>query len=161
MNIAEIMLNNYQSINPSLKTITLNTCVTWVKTSLCFFFLVFFSDKGLLAVAQLISAEAMYKVVINLDMTHVQYEQIINNCSAQSTVPRHLQLLKAALKINRKEPKIQRLLSALRESDENTIATKIEALYKNKMSLSKSNLSKEMQTVVSNTMEDTTISGKD
>ena len=128
---------------------------------MCFFFLVFFSDKGLLAVAQLISAEAMYKVVINLDMTHVQYEQIINNCSAQSTVPRHLQLLKAALKINRKEPKIQRLLSALRESDENTIAKKIEALYCNKTSLSRSNLLKEMQTVVSNTMEDTTISGKD
>jgi hypothetical protein len=69
--------------------------------------------------------------------------------------------LKAALEINGKEPKIQRLLTALRESDENTIATKIEALYKNRMSLSKSNLSKEMQTVVSNTMEDTTISGKD
>ena len=155
------MLNNYQSINPSLKTITLNTCVTWVKTSLCFFFLVFFSDKGLLAVAQSISPEAMYKVFINLDMTNVQYEHIINNSSAQSTVPRHLQLLKAALEINGKEPKIQRLLTALRESDENTIATKIEALYKNRMSLSKSNLSKEMQTVVSNTMEDTTISGKD
>jgi hypothetical protein len=69
--------------------------------------------------------------------------------------------LKAALKINRKEPKIQRLLSALRESDENTIAKKIEALYCNKTSLSRSNLLKEMQTVVSNTMEDTTISGKD
>jgi hypothetical protein len=34
---------------------------------LCFFFLVFFSDKGLLAVAELISPDAMYKVVINLD----------------------------------------------------------------------------------------------
>jgi hypothetical protein len=69
--------------------------------------------------------------------------------------------LKAALEINRKEPKIQRLLFALRESDENTIAKKIEALYCNKTSLSRSNLLKEMQTVVSNTMEDTTISGKD
>ena len=161
MNIAEIMLNNYQSINPSLKTITLNTCVTWVKTSLCFFFLVFFLDKGLLAVARLISPDAMYRVVINLDMMHAQYEQIMSNYSALPTVSRHLQLLKAALEINRKEPKIQRLLSALRESDENTIAKKIEALYCNKMSLSRSNLLKEMQTVVSNTMEDTTISRKD
>ena len=134
------MLNNYQSINPSLKTNTLNTCITWVTTSLCFFFLVFFSDKGLLAVAQLISPDAMYKVVINLNMMHAHYEQIMNNCSALPPVSRHIQLLKAALEINTNEPKIQRLLSALRDSDENTIAKRIEALYYNKMSLSRSNL---------------------
>jgi hypothetical protein len=56
--------------------------------------LVFFSDKGLLAVAQLLSPDAMFKVVINLDMTKTQYEQITNDYSALTTASRHLQLLK-------------------------------------------------------------------
>jgi len=38
-----------------------------------FFFLVFFSDKGLLAVAQLFSPDAMFKVVINLEMTKTHF----------------------------------------------------------------------------------------
>ena len=124
-----------------------------------FFFLVFFSDKGLLAVAQLFSPDAMFKVVINLDMTKAHYEQITNDYSALTTASRHLQLLKTDLEISSNEPNIQRFSSALRDSDENTIAEKIEALYCNKMSLSRSNLGRR-PTMVSIKMEDTTVSGK-
>ena len=133
--------------------------MTWVTLPIFFFFLVFFSDKGLLAVAQLLGPDAMFKVVINLDMTKTQYEQITNNYSALSTASRHLQLLKTALEISSNETKLQRLVSALTDSDENVIAEKIEALYINKMSLSKSNLERR-PTMVSIKMEDTTISGK-
>ena len=121
-----------------------------------FFFLVFFSDKGLLAVAQLLSPDAMFKVVINLDMTKTHYEQITNDYSVLTTASRHLQLLKTTLEISSTEPKIS---SALRDSDENTIAEQIEALYCNEMSLSRTNLERR-PTMVSIKMEDTTISGK-
>ena len=121
-----------------------------------FFFLVFFSDKGLLAVAQLLSPDAMFKVVINLDMTKTHYEQITNDYSALTTASRHLQLLKTTLEISSTEPKIS---SALRDSDENTIAEQIEALYCNEMSLSRTNLERR-PTMVSIKMEDTTMSGK-
>jgi hypothetical protein len=67
--------------------------------------------------------------------------------------------LKTALEISSNETKLQRLVSALTDSDENAIAEKIEALYIDKMSLSKSNLERR-PTMVSIKMEDTTISGK-
>ena len=101
----------------------------------------------------------MFKVVINLDMTKTHYEQIMYDYSALTTASRHLQLLKTALEISSNEPKLQRLVIALRDSDENTIAEKIEALYCNKMNLSRSNLERR-PTMVSINMEDTTISGK-
>ena len=126
---------------------------------MCFFFLGFFSDKGLLAVGQLLSPDAMFQVVINLDMTRAHYDQITKDYSALIVSYRHLNLLKTGLEINSKETKIQRLLSALRDSGENTIAEKIKALYFSKDILSKSNLEK-MPTVVPVKEEDTTISGK-
>jgi len=92
-------------------------------------------------------------------MTIAHYEQIMNNHLALIISYLHLNLLKAALEINNKESKIQRLLSALRTSDENTIAEKIKALYFSKEILSRSNLEK-MPTMVPVKEEDTTISGK-
>ena len=68
----------------------------------------------------------MFKVVINLDMTKTHYEQITNDYSALTTASRHLHLLKTALEISSNEPKMHRLSSSLRDSDENTIAEKIE-----------------------------------
>lgn len=109
--------------------------------------LVFFSDKGLLAVAQALSPDSMFKVVINLDMTKVQYEQITNDYSALTTSSRHLQLLKTALEISSNEPKIQRLTSSLRDSDETSIADKVEELYYEKMRLSRSNLERKATVV--------------
>ncbi|XP_076094919.1 uncharacterized protein LOC143065301 isoform X1 [Mytilus galloprovincialis] len=108
---------------------------------------IFFSDKGLLAVAQALSPDSMFKVVINLDMTKVQYEQITNDYSALTTSSRHLQLLKTALEISSNEPKIQRLTSSLRDSDETSIADKVEELYYEKMRLSRSNLERKATVV--------------
>jgi hypothetical protein len=89
----------------------------------------------------------MFKVVINLDMTKTHYEQITNDYSALTTASRHLQLLKTTLEISSTEPKIS---SALRDSDENTIAEQIEALYCNEMSLSRTNLERRPTMPMSN-----------
>ena len=89
-------------------------------------------------------------------MTKTQYEQITNDPFALTTSYRHLQLLKTALYISSNKTKLQRLVSALTDSDENAIAEKIEALYNNKMILSNSNLERSPIK-----MEDTTISGKE
>lgn len=80
-------------------------------------------------------------------MTKVQYEQITNDYSALTTSSRHLQLLKTALEISSNEPKIQRLTSSLRDSDETSIADKVEELYYEKMRLSRSNLERKATVV--------------
>lgn len=82
----------------------------------------------------------MFKVVINLDMTKAQYEQITNDYAQLTTSSRHLQLLKTAIDISNEDTKIQRLSSALRDSDENSLADKVEELYRENMKITRFNL---------------------
>ena len=69
-----------------------------------------------------------------------QFGPTMKDDPARITVSQRLQLLKTALEVYSSKSKLERLSSALKESDESTIAEKIEGLYKREMELSRSNL---------------------
>lgn len=78
-------------------------------------------------------------------MTTAKYEQILNEYAPYTTTRKYHKLLSSALEIGQDEKttsKIQRLTTALNESDERSLAEKIEELYIQKLDLSKTNFSR-------------------
>lgn len=93
----------------------------------------FLTDKGLIAVTNLLSPDKISEAFIFMNMTKAQYDQI---CERNPPgVMRNLSLFRYALEHDSKSSKLDVLVTALTDVGEKALAEKIQHLFKNGIDL--------------------------